>query len=66
MPTSIATTPRSDKFFNFTVFKNETSACHREQIAPNRHHVATNVSTSQRLKMGLVLATDGQSHQTET
>jgi hypothetical protein len=29
-------------------------------------HVATNVSISQCLKMGLVLATEGGSHQTET
>jgi hypothetical protein len=29
-------------------------------------HVATNVSTSQHLKMGLVLPTEGGSHQTET
>ncbi len=29
-------------------------------------HIATNVSISQRLKMGLVLATEGGLHQTET
>ncbi len=31
-----------------------------------QHHIATNVSTSQHLNMGLVLATEGGLHQTET